>query len=151
MFFRDQISQICNFESKSSIPVKMFIINMFDLFIKIEHIAILRPNLLKFLISRQHRRSTFRSSIILTINELSLHWLPNLIALAIYFIFVTNFSWNEGIYTCFSIECMLLGHNFYFLVGSLLVTACYLVVTAHYCSLLVSCWWLLLVTARCNF
>ena len=71
------------------------------------------------------------------INELDLLWLPNFIALGIYFIFGTTFSWNEGI--------LLLGRNFDFLGGYLVVTAHYLVVTARY-------WWLLLVTARyCSF
>ena len=56
-----------------------------------------------------------------------------------YFIFVTTFSWNEGIDTCFTVECVLLGRNFDFLGGYLVVTARYLMVTAGY-------WWLLLVT-----
>ena len=45
---------------------------------------------------------------------------------------------NVGIDTCFNVECMLLGRNFDFLDGYLVVTARYLVVTACY----------LLVTAR---
>ena len=64
-------------------------------------------------------------------------------ALGIYFIFGTRFSWNEGIDTCFNVECVLLGCNFDFLGDYLIVTACYLVVTtrylvvtAHYCPLL---------------
>ena len=74
------------------------------------------------------------------INELDLLWLPNFIALGIYFIFGTKFSWNEGIDTCFNVECVLLGRNFDYFGGYLVVTARYLVVTARY-------WWLLLVTA----
>ena len=31
------------------------------------------------------------------INELDLLWVPNFIALGIYFLFETKFSWNEGI------------------------------------------------------
>ena len=45
---------------------------------------------------------------------------------------------NEGTDTCFDVECMLLGRNFDFFGGYLVVTARYLVVTACY----------LLVTAR---
>ena len=46
---------------------------------------------------------------------------------------MTKFSWNEGIEdTCFNVECMLLGRNFDFLGGYLVVTARYLVVTAQY-------------------
>ena len=46
------------FGSRSSIPIDIFIISMFDLlwepnFIKIRHIAILRPNMPKYLISGQ--------------------------------------------------------------------------------------------------
>ena len=82
------------------------------------------------------------------INELDLLWVPNFIALGIYFLFGTKFSWNEGIGTCFNVECVLLGRNFYFLGGYcwlLLVTWWLLLDTARY-------WWLLLVTARyCSF
>ena len=60
--------------------------------------------------------------------------MPSFIALGIYFLFGTKFSWNEGTDTCFSVECVLLGCNFDFL-GGYLVTACYLVVTTGYCSL----------------
>ena len=48
---------------------------------------------------------------------------------------------------------MLLGRNFYFLVGYLVVTAHYLVVTAGYCSLpggYDGYWWLLLVLGQSN-
>ena len=78
------------------------------------------------------------------INKLELLWSPHFIALGIYFIFGTKFSWNEGIDTCFNVECVLLGCNFYFRGGYLVVTAwylvvtaCYVVVTGGYCSLLV--------------
>ena len=70
--------------------------------------------------------------------------MPNFTKLGIYFIFGTTFSWNKGIDTCFNVECVLLGCNFDFLDGYLMVTACYLVVAARYlvvtgdqCSLLV--------------
>ena len=46
-----------------------------------------------------------------------------------------NFSWNEETDTCFNVECVLLGLNFDFLGGYLLVTARYLMVTTGYCSL----------------
>ena len=56
---------------------------------------------------------------------------------------MTKFSWNEKIDTCFNVECVLLGRNFDFLGGYLVVTARYLMVTARYlmvtggyCSLL---------------
>ena len=62
----------------------------------------------------------------------------NFIALGIYFIFRTKFSWNEGIDTCFNVECVLLVRNFDYFGGYLVVTVRYLVVTARY-------WWLLLV------
>ena len=79
-------------------------------------------------------------------NKLDLLCLSNFIALAIYFIFETKFSWNDVIGTCFSIECVLLGRNFGFVGGYLVVAAHYLVVTACYCSLLRGYWWLLLFT-----
>ena len=50
--------------------------------------------------------------------------------LGIYFIFGTKFSWNERIDTCFNVECVLLGRNFFG--GYLVVTARYLVATARY-------------------
>ena len=92
------------------------------------------------------------------INELDLLWVPNFIALGIYFIFGTKFSWNEGIDTCFNIfgtkfswnegidtcfnvKCVLLGRNFDFLGG-------YCSLPSDYCWLLLVTWWLLLVTAR---
>ena len=103
-------------------------------FIKIKHIAILRPKLQIF----NFRSRSAISNIIFMINELDLLWVPNFIALGIYFIFGTKFSWNEGIDTCFNVECVLLGRNFDFLGGCLVVTACYLVVT----------WWILVLTAR---
>ena len=84
------------------------------------------------------------------INKLDLLWLPNLVALWIYFIFGTNFSWNEGIDACFNVKYVLRGRNFDFLV-----------VSARYCLLPAGYWWLLLatggycslplVTARCHF
>ena len=80
------------------------------------------------------------------INELDLLWLPNFIALGIYFIFGTKFSWNEGIDTCFSVEYVLLGRNFDFLDDYLVVTARYLVITAGYCSLPGGYWGLRHVT-----
>ena len=67
--------------------------------------------------------------------------MPSFIALGIYFFFGTKFSWNEETHTYFNVECVLLDCNFDFLVGYLVVTARYLMVTTGYCSLLV-------VTAR---
>ena len=71
------------------------------------------------------------------INELRLLWLPNFIALVIYFLFGTKFSWNEETDTCFNVECVLLGRNFDFLGGYFVVTARYLMVTTGYCLLMV--------------
>ena len=82
------------------------------------------------------------------INKLNLLWLPNFIALGKYFIFGTKFSWNEGIGTCFNVECVLLGDNFDFLGIYLVVTARYCSFLGGYCSLLLVPWWLLLVIAR---
>ena len=67
-------------------------------------------------------------------------------ALGIYFIFGTKYSWNKGIDTCFNVDCMLLGRNFDFLGGYLVVTARNLLITADYCLLPGGYWWLLLVT-----
>ena len=71
------------------------------------------------------------------INELRLLWLPNFIALVIYFLFGTKFSWTEETDTCFNVECVLLGRNFDFLGGYFVVTARYLMVTTGYCLLMV--------------
>ena len=54
--------------------------------------------------------------------------------LRIYFIFGTKLSWNEGIDTCFNVECVLVGRNFDFLGRYLVLTASYLVLTARYRS-----------------
>ena len=73
--------------------------------------------------------------------------MPNFIAIGIYFLFGTTFSWNEETDACFNVECMLLGRNFDFLDGYLVATARYLSITtgnARY-------WWSLLVTARFHF
>ena len=75
------------------------------------------------------------SNTIFMINEPGLFWVSNLIALGIYFVFGTKFSWNERIDTHFNVEYVLLGRNFDFLGGYLVVSARYLVVTAGYCSL----------------
>ena len=71
--------------------------------------------------------------IIFMINKVDLSWVPNFIALGIYFIFGTKFSWNEEIDTCFNVKSVLLGRNYDFQGG--------------YCSLPSGYWWLLLVTA----
>ena len=53
--------------------------------------------------------------------------MPNFIAIGIYFLFGTKFSWNEETDTCFDVECMLLDYDF--LDGYLVATACYLSLT----------------------
>ena len=71
-------------------------------------------------------------------------------ALGTYFIFGTNFAWNDGI-ICFNVACMLLGHNFDYFGGYLVVTARYwwlLLLTAHYCSFLLLVWMALLAIPR---
>ena len=77
-------------------------------------------------------------SIIFKINELDLLWVPNFIAMRMYFIFGTKFSWNKGIDTCqidlMSNVCSLVVILIFF-GGYLVVTARYLVVTARYYSL----------------
>ena len=79
-------------------------------------------------------------NIIFKINELDLLWVTKFIALETYFIFGTKSSWNGGIDTCFNVECVLFGRNFYFLGGYLVVTALYLVVTARYFSFPLLVW-----------
>ena len=68
--------------------------------------------------------------------------------LGIYSLFGTKFSWNKETDTCFDVECVLLGHNFDFLGGYVVVTACYLMVTTGYC-LLPGGYCLLLVVTAC--
>ena len=89
------------------------------------HIAILRLNLTKFLISGQDQQFP---NIIFKINKLELLWVPNFIALGIYFIFGTKFFWNVGL-------ILVLMSNMRYLVV-ILIFLWFLVVTAHYCSLL---------------
>ena len=52
--------------------------------------------------------------------------MPNFIAIGIYFLFGTKFSWNEETDICFNVKCVLLGRNFDFLGGYLVATARYL-------------------------
>ena len=105
-------------------------------FIKIRHIAILRPNLSKYNFGS---RSAI-SNIIFMINKLDLLWVLNFIGLEIYFIFGTRFPWNEGIDTCFNVECVLRDRFSWCLLGS------YCSLSSCYCWLLLVTWWLLLVT-----
>ena len=79
--------------------------------------------------------------------------MSNFIALGIYLLFGTKFSWNEETDTCFNVKRVLLDHNFDFLGCYLVITPRNLMVTTGYCSLPCGyCWWLLLVTARyCSF
>ena len=70
-----------------------------------------------------------RLSYHLMISKLHLLWVPNFIAIEIYFLSGTKFSWNEETDTCFNVECMLLGRNYDFLGGYLVATARYVSVT----------------------
>ena len=94
-----------------------------------EHIEILRPNLCP--ISGQDPQF----SNIFKINKLDLLWVQNFIALGIHFNFGIKFSWNEGVDTCFNVECVLI----------LTVILIFLVVTWW---LPFATWWSLDVTAR---
>ena len=76
--------------------------------------------------------------IVLTLFVNTMLWVPNFRAVGIYFIFRTKFSWNEGIDTCFNIECLLLSCNFDFLGGYWRL----LLVTAQYCSFPCNLVWL---------
>ena len=49
--------------------------------------------------------------------------MPNLTALGVNFLFGTKLFWNEGIDTCFNVECALICRNFDFIGGYLVVTA----------------------------
>ena len=110
-------------------------------FIKIGHIAILETKTAQVF----NCRSRFAiSNVIFMIDKLGLLWLPDFLALGIYFSFGTRFSWNEGIDTCFNVECVLLGRNFDFLGG-------YCSLPSGYYPLLFVTWWLLVVTARSHF
>ena len=91
---------IFNFVSRSSVPSTILIISMFDLH-KYQRSAKFHKswNTLQFWdqicpISSQDPQF---SNILFTINKLDLFWVPNFIALRIYFIFGTKFSWNEGL------------------------------------------------------
>ena len=57
------------------------------------------------------------------IKELHLIWVPNFIALGVYFPFGLNLSWNEETENCFNVN---------FLGGYLVVTARYLMVTTPF-------------------
>ena len=100
-----------------------------------EHIAILRPNMPKFLISVQDPQF---SNIRFKINELDLLWVPNFLALEIYFIFGTTFFWNDRL-------ILVLMSNVCYLVVILiiLVVTCWLLLVTYW--LLFVTWWLLLV------
>ena len=61
--------------------------------------------------------------------------MPDFTAIGIYFLFGTKFFWNEKTDTCLNIECVLLGRNFDFLDGYLVVSVRYLSVTTGQCLL----------------
>ena len=133
--FWDQILQNCNFGSRSLIPINILIISMFECQIS-KNRARWNFETKSVQVFNFGSRSSI-SNVIFMIKELNLLWLPNFIALGIYFVFGTKFSWNEGIDTWFNVKCVLRGRNFDFLGG--------------YCSLLFVTWWLQVVTARSQF
>ena len=82
-------------------------------------------------------------SFIYKVNELDLLWVPNFIALRMYFIYGTKFSWNEGTDTCqidlMSNVCSLVVIIiFWWLLGG------YCSLPSGYCSILLVTWCLLL-------
>ena len=136
---------------------------MFDLFwlpnfIKIRHLAILRPNLPKL-------SGSIIWNIIFMINELDLLSVPNFTALGIFFFFMCVCVWGgRGGGGRMRRLILVLMSNVCYLAEILIyvvVTVRYLVITSVYCSLLVvvtsgycpllvvtACyWWLLLVTS----
>ena len=58
-----------------------------------------------------HFRVKIRNFQISYLRLTNLTWVSNFITLGICFIFGTQFSWNEGIYICFNVECVLLGRT----------------------------------------
>ena len=121
-----QFVRIYNFGSRSSIPSPIFITNMFDLFwvpnfTKIGHIAILWPNLPKFLISSEGMQF-----------QISYIWL-------------TSLTCSEGQISYHWKNISFLGPNFPGMRGFILVlmpNMCYLAVILIF---LVVTWWLLLL------
>ena len=77
--------------------------------------------------------------------------MASFIALGMYFIFGSKYSWNEGSDTCFNVKYVLLSRNFDFFGGYLVVTARYLMVTFRHCSLPAGYFSLLLITACSHF
>ena len=107
-------------------------------FIKIRHIAILRPNLPKY----NFRSRSAVSNIIFMINELDLLSVPNFIALGYISILGPNFPGMRGlILVLMSNVCYLaVILIFLWLLGG------YCSLSSGYCWLLLITWWLLLVT-----
>ena len=123
----------CNFGLRSSVPSTIFIISMFDL-----HWV---PNFIKIGAHCNFETKSSQvfefwsrypvSNIIFMFNKLDLLWVSNFIALWVYFIFGTKFFWNEVIDSCFNVKYVLLGRNFNFIGGYLVITARSLVITAR--------------------
>ena len=88
-----------------------------------EHIAISRQNLPKFIISGQDAQF---SNIIFDINKLDLLWVSNFMPLEIYFLFGTNFFWNERSILALMLNVCYLVVILTFLMVTLVVTARYL-------------------------
>ena len=150
--FWGQISRIFNFGSRSSIPINIFIISMFDFSAKFyKDQAHCNFETKTAQVFNFRSRSTI-SNITFTINEPDLLWVPLFHSIRNIFQFWNHIflQWRDWS-LCFNVECVLLGRNCDFLGSCLVVTAFYLVVTAGYCLLPGGYWWLLLVTARSHF
>ena len=110
-----------------------------------DNISVLRPNLPKFLISGQDLQFQISylwlTNLTFSDSQNSYHWE--------YISFLgLNFPRMRGMILALMSNICYLAEVLIFLV----VTACYLLVTARYCSLLGGYWWLMLVTAPyCSF
>ena len=83
-----KFAQIYNFGSTSSVPSTIFITSMFE---SLGSLQFYFWNQICAILGQDPQFS----NIIFKINELDLLWVPIFIALGIYFIFGTTFSWNE--------------------------------------------------------
>ena len=137
---------ICNFGSRSAVPSTIFKINMFDLhevpiFLKAGAHGNFETKSTKFWVK-------IRNFLIIYLRLTNLSKFHSIKSI---FHFWDQIFLEWGIEACFNAKCMLIGHNFEFFGGYLVVTACYLVVTVRYCSLPGGYCSLPLVSARFHF